>query len=96
MMKEGFEGFLMAESDGVVCFAACLRFNNHNPELGFAGFADSGTQPKNQKAEKESVLDCERKPRPFFLNASRVKALAFEQFEESDLGNCLVTFLDRA
>lgn len=50
MMKEGFEGFLMAESDGVVCFAACLRFNNHNPELGFAGFADSGTQPKNQKA----------------------------------------------
>ena len=70
MMKEGLEGFLMAESDGVVCFAACLRFNNHNPELGFAGFADSGTQPKNQKAEKESVLDCERKPRPFFLNAS--------------------------
>ena len=66
MMKEGFEGVFDGESDGVLCFAACLRFNNHNLKLGFAGFADSGTQPKNQKAEKESVLDCERKLRPFF------------------------------
>ena len=55
MMKEGFEGVFDGESDGVLCFAACLRFNNHNLKLGFAGFADSGTQPKNQKAEKKSV-----------------------------------------